>query len=427
MTFVKEIGKMSNKKRVYRSKPPVRKKKPAQQSSIKSVLSACLLLVIGGGLCFVGYSVVVPVFEYFSNQSNESVIDSQKDSGSDSKSKDSSSVDSKNDDDSTPDTTTVSDNSVTTSDSSEGDVTSASTTAPPVSQPSAAGYYLSAKALESVSALETELAGLVNSSSTYSSVIVPLKQEGGGLMYASKIRLAQLASVVDSKVTLGDIVGAITKLGLESVAQINLLDDNRYPLVQKKSAYQFADGITGSWLDAAKEDGGKPWMSPFSDITKNYMTALSEEISGAGFKKIICSGVHFPNFKEKDLGYIGELVVSAERYKGLTGIVNTVGNNAVSGATVMLEVSAKEAVDGTCEVLKPSELSGITIVPVINFDKFEGTSPASKVESVMVQLKNVCGGLNIIPCIDDSSVNDNQLKEVISRLAELGYKSYFIV
>lgn len=294
-------------------------------------------------------------------------------------------------------------------------------------------YYLTEEDISSEDALTSALSSL---DSSYNTVVLPLKAQGGMLNYNSQINSARNAGVVASYVDLSSLVQIIKDKGLKPYASISVLYDNVYPKTFKKSAYQFEDG-TGSWWDDYGEKGGKPWLSPFADDTKNYLSAISAELTEDGIEGIICSDVIFPNFREKDLGYIGEIVKNPDRYTALLDVLNVIQNSA-NGQSVMFQFSLFDALKGNVEALKAEELNqNIVLVPSINLNELSTTfsydgnsislgsqSTYNKVKLSMELFQKMTGNLKVVPSIDLNSLTASQRKDVLSALEDLGYKEY---
>ena len=99
----------------------------------------------------------------------------------------------------------------------------------------------------------------------------------------------------------------------------------------------------GSWLDARPENDGKRWLSPFSDTSVEYIGKITEELSEAGFKHIICTNTMYPYFHKVDLSdYLRNLPLSdsAKRTEALWSVVDSAKTGAEkNGAKLWLEFS----------------------------------------------------------------------------------------
>ncbi|MGN1411472.1 MAG: putative glycoside hydrolase [Oscillospiraceae bacterium] len=296
-------------------------------------------------------------------------------------------------------------------------------------------YYLSEDDISSEDTLKTALNKV---DSSYNIVVLPLKSQGGMLNYGSKINSAINSGVVGSYTDLKDLVKLIKDAGFIPYASISVLYDNIYPQTYKKSAYQFEDG-TGSWWDNSEENGGKPWLSPFSEDTKNYLSAISAELTEDGIEGIICEDVIFPNFREKDLDYIGDLVKDENRYTALIDVLNTIQKSA-NGQEVLFKFSLVDALKGKVEALKSDELnSNLILTPHIVLSDLSSTfsyggnsislssqSTYNKVKLSMELFEKMSGNLKVVPSIDVSSLTASQKKDVISALEDMGYNNYLL-
>lgn len=209
------------------------------------------------------------------------------------------------------------------------------------------GYQLSAAALENSSTLSAAMQTARNAVPAGKLLVIPLKIAGGELCYQTDVALAKSC-------------GAAKAQGWTPVAQLSLLRDNLLPDADAEAGYMVTSG--GRWLDNTKENGGKAWASPFSDVTVQYLKDITAEVTAAGFSQIWCTDVVFPDFRNSDLTYIGESVQNPERKTALTSLVNTLAQTAGS-VPLWVETSAADAAAGTAEVFDPENLtvSGVVL------------------------------------------------------------------
>ena len=202
------------------------------------------------------------------------------------------------------------------------------------------------------------------------------------------------------------------------IADINVLRDNIAGF-NKDAGFTF-EGTTSSWYDNSIEKGGKPWISPFSDKTKEYLTQIATEVSSAGFDTIICSDVIFPPFRNSDLNYIGQTVKDPNRYKALINILNIFSDKSKENKIPLsLELSAKGIIEGTAEVFKLGELPKVNIIADYKTEELKdkitdnGTETIlsemttyDKVKTVFEKVKTKTGDMEIIPCIYQKDAQD---------------------
>lgn len=235
-------------------------------------------------------------------------------------------------------------------------------------------YYLSDNAASSEANLTAALADAKKSGCSV--VAVTLKDTSGYLLYKSSI-----ASVKDTEVTAGtlsasQVSAAISKEGLTPAARINTLMDKTAP-AHMEGGFKFTESQGGySWHDNKPENGGKMWLSPFSDKTVKYIGDISEELSKAGFKHIICANTRFPGFHTVDVStYLTHLPLNdrAKRSDALWNVLNSAKSGAEkNGAKLIIEVSASSimAVNRSCSdaefISDKDKLNGVSII--VNYD-----------------------------------------------------------
>jgi len=365
-------------------------------------MSVFLTILLTGGLVFVGYSVAEPLLNY------------TKKKGDDIKS-------------SLGNSTILSDTSEDSADSLET-LESMKTV-----------YnctFLSRSSLDDIDSLEYELEEINENGFEY--VVVPLKISGGKIYYSSDVRGAGYSGAVVSYLELYEIVSAIEESGLKSIAYMSVLDDNIYPSSYPDAGYRIEE--SGSiWLDDSPDNGGQPWLNPFSYDAVEYSESLADEITLAGFEKIIFADVVFPPFRESDIDYIGETVRDSGRYTSLVSLANDLHTIAEkNGVPSMLEVSAEDIVEGNAEVFRPELLSTSMLVVHIDFDnlytletsegkvyEFTGDT-ASNAKKIMRIIKKDIENFKVIIRLSGDNFYEEDLEDAKSELIKLGYESYIL-
>lgn len=383
-----------------------------RRSRTKSAIKAVLMVVVLGGLLFLGYSAGKPIFNFIKGNSESSSASSEPWSPSDV-------VISSSDSDSTSEA------------SSETDSTS--------SQPDKTGAFLACELPAESLQTAASLTAAVNSAKQQgcTAAVVTLKTQGGLVRYKTSVEIAQKASGITSELTAAQAAEIIKGSGMTAIARVSTLYDNITPKADKTLGYFIANSDS-SWFDNSPAKGGKPWMNPLSENTQTFFNQLSGEIGAAGFDDIICSDVIFAPFRDTDLNYVGPAFSDENRYIALIQIVDIFRNNAQS-SHVGVEVSALEVLMGTAEVFKPAMLDNT--VAVIHYrsadynSKFvmDGVetdwtklSVYDRVKTVFSTVKGKTGTLPILPCISTADMSENDRAEVIRALEELDYNSYIL-
>ncbi len=246
-------------------------------------------------------------------------------------------------------TTTLSETTTATSSTTE---TTAMTTEPvPDEIVSGKGVLLSEMALNDEVALSSAISDMVDAEF----VVIPLKIEGGTLLYQTENTTAVSIGAATGTMTLSEIVSIVEETGKSPIALVNLCEDNLLPNADASAGYTIAE--EGSrWLDNRADAGGKPWLNPFSDMATLYLSDLVAEISESGFVQIWCEGLVFPAFRETDLNYIGETVQDSARGQVFVSLMDAM-TEAANGTKVIPVFDAATLRDGTNEAYETGAFS----------------------------------------------------------------------
>ena len=277
-------------------------------------------------------------------------------------------------------------------------------------------YHLGTNDLKDAETLSRAIDGIKGS---YTMVVVPLKETGGKLWYKSSVSEAQLAKAVVGTMTLDEIAKVIRDKGYTPSADISTLEDSIFPATYGDAGYTFTDGVT-HWFDDSIENGGKPWLSPFSDLTKNYLNNIVREIASAGFKTILCSDMKFPSFRDSDIELLGTGVTNTT---GLTDLANTLAETAkANNAQFMVIIPSADIIAGTADVLEPGLSENVKIAPSMTLVDLEGRQ-YERCKEILNIVAGQAMGLKIVPYI---RAGGTDASEAIRACTELGYTDYMV-
>ena len=408
---------MSKKgRKVYRTNSYEKKKR------LKRALRILLGLIVIAALVFVGYSVGKPILNYL-NKENENTDNVEEPW--------------------TPPAVTseVTETLDTSGDSTEVTVEPSETVTSPDNKINSSGltaYMLSEDALSDPSQFSALLDQV--KADGYTAVSVTLKAKGGKIYYSTVSTMAKSdENAVVGNMPIQQIASLIKNSGLKMIAELNILEDNNRYGEYRDGSYHALDGST--WLDTAADKGGKPWLSPFDDDTKELVRYMADEVSAAGFDYITVSGLTFPTFRNSDLNLLGDTVKDTNRYKALIELANIVQTAANEHNTkTFIRTNAADIIYGRAEIFKPSELSGYTLL--IDFDPAEFTDsvvynnneivfseldPSSKFKTAFEIIKGQCGtDITVIPVITESGSNHADYDSLIAEIINEDFESYFV-
>lgn len=396
-------------RKVYRTK----EKNYYGKTPFQKFMSGLLTVLLIGGIGFIGYSTAGPLInfnQHTGDKPDETVPEEETE----------------------PDTeeNTV-DSEESTIDSTDTGDTTEPTTAEPVTMEQYSAFALTVSDLASEEALQAAI-DAVPKNQGIEYIEVPLKVSGGMIYYLSTV-VTDNALKENQKLNLVKISETIRENGYKPAAVVSTFRDNILPSVDKTTGYTRTDGSL--WYDTAL----KPWVSPYSQTALDYLVSVTEEISGNGFDRIICTDFVFPKFTDNDLNNLDEVLGKTERCMALTSAANLLYDTSVSGGSSMfIEVSAADILAGSSDILQPILLSVNTIVLNINIDElgsgvsdgrnyYEFSGKASeKLSKCIGFLSSRLSDFNVIVRISGSTLTTQNLIEVKETIAECGYNSFVL-
>ena len=377
------------------------------KSPLGKFLSGVLTVLLIGGIGFIGYSVAEPIINYTQHKGDE------------------------------PETSADEPEETTSTEEAE----STTATVPSGEEKLASEKYkaaaLTVNDLASINDLRRAL-GAVPSGDGIEFVEVPLKARGGYIYYSTTNSEARSAGAVQSSLSLSQITAEIKESGYRPAAVISTFYDNVLPAVYPDSGYvTYADG--SQWIDDDLSNGGKPWTSPYSQRTLDYLAEIVGEVSSSGFERIICSDFVYPYFRQSDLAILDEQLGRSDRFMALTSAANLLYDRSVSnGVSMYIEVSATDILRGGGDVLQPMLLSANTVVVNIDVEElqygvsdghtlyeFSGT-PAEITDKCLGFVSERLSDFNVAVRISGSGATAQELLKAKEKIADYGYKSFVI-
>ena len=264
------------------------------------------------------------------------------------------------------------------------------------------------------------------------------------MLYKSTISTVKDNTDVNKgKLTAQQIVNACNDIGLTPIAAITTLYDRKTPYLFDNAGYIISDG-NWSWLDAAADNGGKPWTTPYSKDAVNYYASICAELAKAGFTDIELENTIFPNFQSYDYSLLSKYVQSADRSDKLAALAQACAEKAkAENASATVEIKADELLtmnvstyDGTaeiwsskdkmkaCRVLVTMDISLLGKNLQTSSDKATAVnkSAAEGVKQVFTLVKKTAGEAEISAGITGSSkLSADDIKKCRDELEKLGF------
>ena len=397
--------KFKNKgRKIYKTK----EKNYYGKSPVGKAFSVGLTVLLIGGIVFIGYSVAEPLINYTKKKG-----------------------------DSTAESEMIASDTTPTDENGEPVTEEGAAPQVPVSAEAYRAYALDPLDIADAQSIKAALKR-VPSEEKIEYIEVPLKVSGGNIYYATNNYYATSSGVIQSYTKLSEIVSAISAEGYKPVALISTFNDNVIPNYFRDMSYLTVDDGS-QWIDNDINAGGKPWMTPFSESAVEYNTDIAEEVAQAGFERVVCYDFVFPDFRPSDVEFLGEKVVSPDRYMALTSAANMMYDKIMTeGSKMMLEVNASDLLKGKNDVLQPMLLKVNTIILNIDLDimsygvytgdtvyEFTGT-PAENVRKMLDLVSEDVSDFNVAVRVSGTTLSTQEMLEAKEEIVGYGFDSYVL-
>jgi len=396
------MGKRTQGRKIYKTK----EKNYYGKTPMAKALSVALTILLIGGIGFIGYSVAEPIVNYTKKKGDN----------------------------------TASSTSTATDDIFATEPLSVPTAEVTVREP--AEYKAVAFRVGDLLNNEMLKAAIdrIPSGPDIEYIEIPLKISGGNIYYASSVMYAVNSGAIQNMISLSDITDIIKKAGYHPAAIISTFNDSKVPGIDPTTGY--VTTATGEqWIDNDYSAGGKPWMTPYSSTAVNYIGDIVTEVSSAGFEKVICSDMVFPNFRRSDLELLPEELNSKKRFQALTSAANLFYDRAVTnGASMSIEISASDLLRDNADIIsEPLYLNVKSIIVDINIDEisygvntdttvydFNGTASDKTAKMLELIKDKLTNYPNAAIRISGTSVGTDELLKAKEVIKDYGFKSYVI-
>ncbi|HWP50698.1 MAG TPA: putative glycoside hydrolase [Clostridia bacterium] len=186
-------------------------------------------------------------------------------------------------------------------------------------------------------------------------IVVDAKDATGAVLFSSENALAQKAGAsADTAYSAKRVADAISGKGLTPAARIHAFRDGLAPLNEREMAVHYYDTDI-YWYDNSPDQGGKPWMNPYSQAAQQYIISLVEELCSQGFKVILLDSVQFPTGVGLDKAGYGPAAKTTAKDVVLTQFVNAV-SATVKAKGGELVLCAQDGWAPTGDALRDSQI-----------------------------------------------------------------------
>lgn len=312
----------------------------------------------------------------------------------------------------------------------------------PAEETKTKGVYLPASALTDLTQLESTLADLSNRG--FNAVMVDLKDSEGYVTYRSSLdAVAQYSLSAETTWDAAQVTALLEKYGMTPIGRLYAFQDHVAPRTMAGAAvrYMTADGML--WLDDAKENGGRSWLSPGSQTAWQYIQSLMEEAGSLGFETVVLDGVTFPTTSlgiqyayfggDADTLSHGEVLSSfvqsmetAAQSRSIRLLLSDAGEtmagveNSYVGANPLLlgqTASAPRIFPGTLSA--PFEQAGIQL-------ENPAQDPGAAVTALLGQMQTLAAEMEYLPILQAYDFTQSQIDAQIQSLESLGVEGYIL-
>ena len=173
-------------------------------------------------------------------------------------------------------------------------------------------YYADTSSLSTEAGIDGVIAQMKSKGATH--LVFDVKNQDGNLLYASANQYGSQL-VADKTVDIKALVSKLSQNGITPVARMYTFMDKLISNVERSTAVMY-QGTDTRWLDSSAALGGKAWANPASQIMRDYIISLTDEVMSLGIKEIVYAGFHTPtcySLDKRDFGATMDQVLASMR------------------------------------------------------------------------------------------------------------------
>ena len=173
-------------------------------------------------------------------------------------------------------------------------------------------YYADTSALSTEAGIDGVIAQMKSKGATH--LVFDVKNQDGNLLYASANQYGSQL-VADKTVDIKALVSKLSQNGITPVARMYTFMDKLISNVERSTAVMY-QGTDTRWLDSGAALGGKAWANPASQIMRDYIISLTDEVMSLDIKEIVYAGFHTPtgySLDKRDFGATMDQVLASMR------------------------------------------------------------------------------------------------------------------
>lgn len=275
-------------------------------------------------------------------------------------------------------------------------------------------------------------------------VVIDMKTAGGEVTYKSKqVSVQNVGAAAENAVDLASYIDTARRAGFDVIARIYAFEDSTAPYNSADMAIRYESEEGMLWLDESVDNGGKPWLNPYSDTAQKYVLDIVYDAIDFGVDAILLDGMRFPEESAAmEYAYFGAGTEETSRGEILARFASRVYSAAVTSGTDILT-----AFDGYSVITEgvgiyggsPLEFDADGFAPYINLNSFIGKKVTDAIDfdelpaDTAELIKAVYEGLalpedsRVMPIVYCAGLSRAQLRSAVRTLGDLGAAGYIIV
>ena len=315
----------------------------------------------------------------------------------------------------------------------------------PASAAKLQAVYLPPALIKNPSDLNAFLEGLKTTS--LNAVMVDLKDKRGQVLFASQNTQAlEWQAVAAGAPDLSAFAHRLEEQGLFLIVRISSFQDETAARGNKTLAVNYrAPGTL--WLDNFQNQGGKPWLNPYSADARQYLLDLALEAADSGAALVVLDDVCFPPNSLTGDAYFGE-TEGLSRGEILAGFAQqaeeALSKKGVRSAIYLTGATLAGDPNPTLYGGPAAEIADRVLLGALPYQFTDGYAtkkltlrrpledPADTVKEVVVMARQELGGREIIPLIQGGgepsgiAYTPEEIARQIKTLEGLGLEEYVL-
>ncbi len=274
-------------------------------------------------------------------------------------------------------------------------------------------------------------------------VVLDMKTSDGTVTYNSKqVSVQEYGTAAENAVDMESRINTARNMGFDVVARIYAFQDSTAPYKAYDMAirYESEEGVL--WLDDSVDNGGKPWLNPYSDTAQKYLLDIVCDAVDFGVDAIILDGVRFPDANGMEYAYFGVTAETVSRGEILSQFVQRIYSTTVTSETdILIAYDGFTVISGEDDIYgaSPAAFIGDGLSPVIDLTAFVGERVNDDIyypdmpEDVTELAGDIYEALGyatdkkVFPTLVCSGLEKQQLETIKTVFSEKGASGYIII